>query len=255
MLGISLRQAGQIIVNREDTNVSDRSPLPAWQGLPPLLRCCSASRPSRSRQEIPGVTATEIKIGSTAALSGPVSLLGTIARCQAAYFDMVNEAGGVGGRKIKFIYYDDAFNPAKTVEQVRRLIESDEVAFLFSTLGTAPNSAIAKYVNTKKFRTSSSPPMATNGATDENYPWSMAFAPSARTECKIFATYALREMPNAKFALLYANDDFGKDFVNGLRDVLGARLQFERPGHFIREYRPDRRFRRSSPFGPAMPTS
>ena len=98
-----------------------------------------ASRPSHA-EELPGVTATELRIGSTAALSGPVSLLGTIARCQAAYFDMVNEAGGVGGRKIKFIYYDDAFNPAKTVEQVRRLIESDEVAFLFSTLGTAPNS-------------------------------------------------------------------------------------------------------------------
>ena len=181
-----------------------------------------ASRPSRS-EEIPGVTATELRIGSTAALSGPVSLLGTIARCQAAYFDMVNEAGGIGGRKIKFIYYDDAFNPAKTVEQVRRLIESDEVAFLFSTLGTAPNSSIAKYVNAKKIPHLF---LTTNGdkwGDYESYPWSMAFAPSARTEAKIFATHALSEMPNAKFALLYANDDFGKDFVNGLRDVLGTR--------------------------------
>jgi len=177
------------------------------------------SRPSWS-EEIPGVTATELRIGSTAALSGPVSLLGTIARCQAAYFDMVNEAGGVGGRKIKFIYYDDA---AKTVEQVRRLIESDEVAFLFSTLGTAPNSSIAKYVNAKKIPHLF---LTTNGdkwGDYETYPWSMAFAPSARTEAKIFATHALTEMPNTKFALLYANDDFGKDFVNGLRDVLGDR--------------------------------
>jgi branched-chain amino acid transport system substrate-binding protein len=175
-----------------------------------------ASRPSGS-EEVPGVTATELRIGSTAALSGPVSLLGTIARCQAAYFDMVNEAGGIGGRKTKFIYYDDAFNPAKTVEQVRRLIESDEVASLFSTLGTAPNSSIAKYVNTKKIPHLF---LTTNGdkwGDYQTYPWSMAFAPSARTEAKIFATHALSEKPNAKFALLYANDDFGKDFVNGLR--------------------------------------
>ena len=181
-----------------------------------------ASRPSMS-QTAPGVTASEIKIGSTAALSGPVSALGTIAKCQAAYFDMVNEAGGIAERKIKFIYYDDGFNPAKTVEQVRRLIESDNVSFLFSTLGTAPNSAIAKYVNTKKVPHLF---LTTNGdkwGDYETYPWSMAFAPSSRTETKIFAKHALREMQNAKFALLYQNDDFGKDFVNGLHDILGDR--------------------------------
>jgi branched-chain amino acid transport system substrate-binding protein len=181
-----------------------------------------ASRPSRAEQ-IPGVTDTEIKIGSTAALSGPVSQLGTITRCQAAYFDMVNAEGGVGGRKINFIYYDDGFNPAKTVEQVRRLIESDNVAFLFSTLGTAPNSSIGKYVNSKKIPHLF---LTTNGdkwGDYDTYPWSMAFAPSARTEAKIFTKHALTDRPNAKFALLYANDDFGKDFVNGLRDVLGAR--------------------------------
>src|SRR6185437_4754278 len=101
-------------------------------------------------EDTPGVTATEIKIGSTTSLSGPVSALGIIARCQDAYFRMVNDQGGIGGRKINFIYYDDAFNPAKTVEQTRRLIEGDEVAFLFSMLGTAPNSAVVKYINSKK---------------------------------------------------------------------------------------------------------
>jgi branched-chain amino acid transport system substrate-binding protein len=216
-----------MILRKSKTNNRQPGGYPAFARSPLLLvgsaaagRCCLLrAHPAR----IPGVTFTELKIGSTAALSGPVSLLGTIARCQAAYFDMVNEAGGIGGRKIKFIYYDDAFNPAKTVEQVRRLIESDEVAFLFSTLGTAPNSSIAKYVNAKKIPHLF---LTTNGdkwGDYESYPWSMAFAPSARTEAKIFATHALSEMPNAKFALLYANDDFGKDFVNGLRDVLGTR--------------------------------
>ncbi len=101
-------------------------------------------------EDTPGVSATEIKIGSTTALSGPVSALGIMARCQAAYFTMVNDQGGIAGRKINFIYYDDAFNPAKTVEQTRRLIEGDNVAFLFSMLGTAPNSAVVKYINSNK---------------------------------------------------------------------------------------------------------
>ena len=106
--------------------------------------------PSARAEDTPGVTATEIRIGSTTSLSGPVSALGVQARCQEAYFRMLNEQGGIAGRQIKYIYYDDAFNPAKTVEQVRRLIESDNVAFLFSMLGTAPNSAVVKYINQKK---------------------------------------------------------------------------------------------------------
>src|ERR1700682_3516331 len=130
------KQNGQSSTGRIPMSLIDRRSL--LIGSAAATSLLLASRPSRS-EEIPGVTATELKIGSTAALSGPVSLLGTIARSQAAYFDMVNDAGGIGGRKIRFIYYDDAFNPAKTVEQVRRLVESDEVAFLFSALGTAPN--------------------------------------------------------------------------------------------------------------------
>ncbi|MEH2623917.1 branched-chain amino acid transport system substrate-binding protein [Bradyrhizobium sp. AZCC 1719] len=178
--------------------------------------------PSRA-EDTPGVTATEIKIGCTTSLSGPVSALGTIAKCSDAYFRMINDQGGIAGRKINFIYYDDAFNPAKTVEQTRKLIESDNVAFLFSMLGTAPNSAVVKYVNSKKVPHLF---LSVNGdkwGDYQNYPWTMGFAPSSRTEAQIFAKYALSQKPDAKFALLYQNDDLGKDFVNGLRDVLGPR--------------------------------
>jgi branched-chain amino acid transport system substrate-binding protein len=176
-------------------------------------------------EETPGVTATEIKIGSTTSLSGPVSALGVQARCQEAYFRMINEQGGIAGRQIKYIYYDDAFNPAKTVEQTRRLIESDNVAFLFNMLGTAPNSAVVKYINANKVPHLF---LSVNGdkwGDYETYPWTMGFAPSARIEAQVFAKYALSQNPNAKFAVLYQNDDLGKDFVNGVRDVLGPRFE------------------------------
>jgi branched-chain amino acid transport system substrate-binding protein len=175
--------------------------------------------------ETPGVTATEIKIGSTTSLSGPVSALGAQARCQEAYFRMLNEQGGIAGRQIKYIYYDDAFNPAKTVEQTRRLIESDNVAFLFNMLGTAPNSAVVKYINANKVPHLF---LSVNGdkwGDYETYPWTMGFAPSARIEAQVFAKYALSRNPNAKFAVLYQNDDLGKDFVSGVRDVLGPRFE------------------------------
>jgi branched-chain amino acid transport system substrate-binding protein len=176
-------------------------------------------------EETPGVTATEIKIGSTTSLSGPVSALGVQARCQEAYFRMINEQGGIAGHLIKYIYYDDAFNPAKTVEQTRRLIEGDSVAFLFNMLGTAPNSAVVKYINAAKVPHLF---LSVNGdkwGDYKTYPWTMGFAPSARIEAQVFAKYALSQNPNAKFAVLYQNDDLGKDFVNGLRDVLGARFE------------------------------
>lgn len=176
-------------------------------------------------EDTPGVTATEIRIGSTTSLSGPVSALGVQARCQEAYFRMINEQGGIAGRQIKYIYYDDAFNPAKTVEQVRRLIESDNVAFLFNMLGTAPNSAVVKYINAQKVPHLF---LSVNGdkwGDYQTYPWTMGFAPSARTEAQIFAKYALSQMPNAKFAVLHQNDDLGKDFINGLRDVLGSKFE------------------------------
>lgn len=170
-----------------------------------------------------GITPTEIRIGSTSPQSGPVSAYGVQARCQAAYFKMINDRGGIAGRKINFIYYDDAFNPAKTVEQTRKLVENDEVALLFSNLGTAPNSAIVKYANIKKVPHLF---LSVNGDKWSDYkthPWSMGFAPSARTEAAIFVKHMLAEKPDAKFAVLFQNDDFGKDFVLGAKDALGDR--------------------------------
>ena len=169
-----------------------------------------------------GISATEIKIGSTTSLSGPVSALGIQDRAQEAFFRMVNEKGGVAGRQIKYIYYDDGFAPPKTVEQVRRLIESDEVAFLFNMLGTAPNSAVVTYINQKKVPHLF---LSVNGdkwGDYQKYPWTMGFAPSARIESQIYAKYALSQNPKARFAILYQNDDLGKDYVAGVRDVLGA---------------------------------
>ncbi|QWG19419.1 ABC transporter substrate-binding protein [Bradyrhizobium sediminis] len=184
----------------------------------------AGTRTSRA-QDTPGVTATEIKIGSTTSLSGPASGMGTIAKCSDAYFRMMNDQGGIAGRKINFIYYDDAFNPAKTVEQTRRLIESDNVAFLFSMLGTAPNSAVVKYINLNKVPHLLLTVNGDKWGDYQTYPWTMGFPPSSRSEAQIFAKYALSQKPGAKFALLYQNDDLGKDFVNGLRDVLGDRYE------------------------------
>ena len=173
-------------------------------------------------QATPGVTATELKIGTTTSLSGPVSALGTINKSQAAYFKMLNERGGIAGRKIDYIILDDGFNPAKTLEQTRRLIEQDEVAFLFSQLGTGPNSAIVKYVNDKGVPHLF---LSVNGdkwGDYKTYPWTLPFAPSARTEAQIFIKYALQQNPKAKIGILYQNDDLGRDFVAGAKDVLGA---------------------------------
>ena len=176
-----------------------------------------------SAQSLPGVTATEILIGNTTSLSGPVSALGTIARAQAAYFKMVNSQGGVGGKQIKFLFYDDGFNPAKTAEMARKLIEQDEVALLFGNLGTGPNSAIVRYVNQigvpHLF-------LSVNGDKWTDYktnPWSMPFAPSGRVECQVAIKHTLQTKPDAKFAILYQNDDFGRDYIAGAKDVLGAK--------------------------------
>lgn len=174
-------------------------------------------------QSLPGVTATEIRIGNTTSLSGPVSALGTIARAQAAYFKLVNDQGGVAGRKINFIFYDDAFNPAKTAEMARKLIEQDEVALLFGNLGTGPNSAIVRYVNQLGVPHLF---LSVNGDKWTDYktnPWSMPFAPSGRVECQVAIKHTLQAKPDAKFAILYQNDDFGRDYVAGAKDVLGAR--------------------------------
>jgi branched-chain amino acid transport system substrate-binding protein len=174
--------------------------------------------------DMPGVTATEIKIGNTNPYSGPASGYSVIARLETAFFGMVNDQGGVAGRKINFISLDDGDSPPKTVEQVRRLIEEDQVALLFNTLDTATNSAIQRSVNQKKVPHLFLASGADKWGDYEHFPWTMGFAPSYRTEAQIYAKYILKEKPNAKIAILYQNDDFGKDYLAGMKDVLGDKF-------------------------------
>ncbi len=168
----------------------------------------------------PGASATEIKLGQTMPYSGPASAYGTIGKLQTAYFKMLNEAGGVNGRKINLISLDDGYSPPKTVEQVRRLVEQDEVLALFQTLGTAPNTAIHKYVNAKKVPHLLLATGATKWGDPKNFPWTMGFNPSYAAEGAIYARYLLKTKPGAKIAILYQNDDFGKDLLKGIEDTL-----------------------------------
>ncbi|MDR3534980.1 MAG: ABC transporter substrate-binding protein [Acetobacteraceae bacterium] len=175
-------------------------------------------------KDLPGVTATEIRIGNTDAYSGPASAYGAIGKAEAAFFRMVNDQGGVGGRKIDFISYDDGYSPPKMFEQVRRLIEQDQVALLFNTLGTPGNTAIRRYVNMKKV-----PHLFLSSGADkwsdyQHYPWTMAYQPSYRIEAQVYATYLLQQDPHARLAVLYQNDDFGKDYLAGAKDVLGGQV-------------------------------
>ena len=171
----------------------------------------------------PGATDTLIKIGNTSPHSGPASAYAAIAKVQAGYFKMINDRGGINGRMIDYISYDDGYSPPKTVEQARKLVESDEVLFMLSNLGTPSNTAIQKYMNQKKvpqlFVTSG----ADKWADPANFPWTMAFLPSYRGEARIYAQYILANYPNAKIGVLYQNDDFGKDYLIGLKETLGEK--------------------------------
>jgi ABC-type branched-subunit amino acid transport system substrate-binding protein len=170
----------------------------------------------------PGASDTEIKLGQTMPYSGPASAYGTIGKVEQAYFKMLNEAGGINGRKINLISLDDGYSPPKTVEQVRRLVEQDEVLALFQTLGTPSNSAIHKYVNAKKVPHLFLATGATKWADPKNYPWTLGFNLSYQAEGQIYAKYLLKNKPNAKIAVLYQNDDYGKDVFKGVKDGLGA---------------------------------
>ena len=169
----------------------------------------------------PGVTPTEIKIGNTNPYSGPASAYGTIGKVIGAYFQKVNDEGGVNGRKINFITLDDGYSPPKTVEMVRRLVEQDQVAFVFQTLGTPTNSAIHKYMNQQKVPHLFVATGATKWGDPKNFPWTMGWQPTYQTEGHIYAQYVLKNVPNAKIGILYHNDDYGKDYVKGLKDGLG----------------------------------
>jgi branched-chain amino acid transport system substrate-binding protein len=182
------------------------------------LATAALAATSRTRAETPTV-----KIGNTMPYSGPASTYGVIGRTESAFFKMVNEQGGVDGHMIDFISYDDGYSPPKTVEQVRRLVEADKVDFCFQNLGTPCNSAIAEYLNHKKIPHLFVGSGASKWADIKKYPWTMGFQPGYRTEAQIYAKYMLANVKDPKLAILYQNDDFGKDYPTGVRDILGDR--------------------------------
>ena len=169
----------------------------------------------------PGVSDSEIKIGNTMPYSGPASAYGVIGKAEAAYFAMINEQGGINGRKINFISRDDGYSPPKTVEQVRKLVEEDQVLFIFNPLGTPPNTAIRGYLNENKVPQLFVATGADKWNDPKHFPWTMGYQPSYRIEARIYGRYILKNLPNAKIAVLYQNDDFGKDYLIGLQEGLG----------------------------------
>src|SRR5215813_3545037 len=183
-----------------------------------------SSEPSFAQKKYDtGATDTEIKIGNIMPYSGPASAYGVIGKTEEAYFKKINAEGGINGRKINFISYDDNYSPPKTVEQARKLVESDEVLLVFNPLGTPPNSAIQKYMNQKKVPQLFVATGATKWNDPKDYPWTMGWQPNYQSETQIYAKYILKNHPNAKIGVLYQNDDYGKDYLKGFKDGLGAK--------------------------------
>ncbi len=187
------------------------------------LIAASTSTASAQKKYDTGATDTEIKIGNIMPYSGPASAYGIIGRTEAAYFKKINDEGGINGRKINFVSYDDAYSPPKAVEQARKLVESDEVLLIFNSLGTPSNSAIHKYMNTKKVPQLFVATGATKWNDPQNFPWTMGWQPNYQSETQIYAKWLLKNKPDAKIAVLFQNDDYGKDYLKGLRDGLGSK--------------------------------
>ncbi|WP_439408029.1 ABC transporter substrate-binding protein [Bradyrhizobium sp. DASA03076] len=187
------------------------------------LIAASTSIASAQKKYDTGATDTEIKVGNIMPYSGPASAYGIIGRTEAAYFKKINEEGGINGRKINFVSYDDAYSPPKAVEQARKLVESDEVLFIFNSLGTPSNSAIQKYMNSKKVPQLFVATGATKWNDPQNFPWTMGWQPNYQSETQIYAKWLLKNKPDAKIAVLFQNDDYGKDYLKGLKDGLGAK--------------------------------
>ncbi|HMK81893.1 MAG TPA: ABC transporter substrate-binding protein [Xanthobacteraceae bacterium] len=186
----------------------------------------AAATPALAQKKYgPGASDTEIKIGNTNPYSGPASAYGMIGKTIDAYFKMINAEGGINGRKINFISYDDAYSPPKAVEQVRKLVESDEVLLVFQPLGTPSNTAIQKYMNAKKVPQLFVATGATKWGDPKNFPWTMGWQPTYQAEGQIYARYLLKNHPNAKIGILYQNDDYGKDYVKGMKDGLGEKAK------------------------------
>jgi branched-chain amino acid transport system substrate-binding protein len=176
-------------------------------------------------QNTPGVSKTEIKIGNIMPYSGPASAYGVIGKTEAAFFHKLNDEGGINGRKINFISYDDGYSPPKTVEQARKLVESDEVLLIFNSLGTPTNTAIQKYMNAKKVPQLFVATGATKWNDPKSFPWTMGWQPSYQAEGHIYAQYLLKVRPEATIGILYQNDDYGKDYVKGLKDGLNGKMK------------------------------
>jgi branched-chain amino acid transport system substrate-binding protein len=196
--------------------------LGAYSAALAILAASSALAAEQAKYDT-GATDTEIKVGNIMPYSGPASAYGVIGKTEQAYFNKINAEGGINGRKINFVSYDDAYSPPKTVEQARKLVESDEVLLVFNSLGTPPNTAIQKYMNTKKVPQLFVATGATKWDDPKNFPWTMGWQPNYQSESQIYAKYILKNYPNAKIAVFYQNDDYGKDYVKGLKDGLGAK--------------------------------
>ena len=184
-----------------------------------LVFACTAAQAEKKYG--PGVSDTEIKVGNTNPYSGPASSYGTIGKAIAAYFAMINDQGGINGRKINFVSLDDGYSPPKTVEQTRRLVEEDKVLLDFQPLGTPCNTAIQPYMNEQKVPQLFVATGATKWNDPQHFPWTMGWQPNYQTEARIYAAYILKNLPDAKIAILYQNDDYGKDYVKGMMDGLG----------------------------------
>ena len=197
----------------------------ALAGLVSLASLTMSSAALAQKKYDPGATDKEIKLGNINPYSGPASAYGAIGKSIGAYFDKVNAEGGVNGRMIKFISLDDGYNPAKTVEQARKLVEEEEVLLIFQSLGTPPNSAIHKYMNTKKVPHLFVATGATKWGDPKNFPWTMGWQPNYQSESKIYVAHILEHKPNAKIAILYQNDDYGKDYLKGFEDGLGDKAK------------------------------
>ena len=186
-----------------------------------LAIALSASSAYAQKKYDSGATDTEIKIGQTVPFSGPASAYASIGKAQAAYFKMINDQGGVNGRKINLIQYDDAYSPPKAVEQVRKLVEDDEVLLTFQIIGTPSNAAVQKYLNAKKVPQMFAATGASKFTDPKNFPWTLGFNPNSFVEGRIYGQYILKEHPDAKVGVLYQNDDLGKDYLNGIKAGLG----------------------------------
>ncbi|MCP3448314.1 ABC transporter substrate-binding protein [Bradyrhizobium sp. CCGUVB14] len=186
-----------------------------------LTLALSVSAANAQKKYDPGASDTEIKIGQTMPFSGPASAYSSIGKTQAAYFKMINDQGGINGRKINLIQSDDAYSPPKAVEQIRKLVESDEVLLTFQIIGTPVNAAVQKYLNSKKVPQLFAATGASRFTDPKNFPWTMGFNPNYFVESRIYGQYILKEHPNAKIGVLYQNDDLGKDYLNGLKAGLG----------------------------------